>query len=189
MDRNIMVDIETYSTKPNAALIQIGACTFDEKDTFLVSIDPDYYGPYTYDSDPDFHIDPKTVAWWGTQSQEAQDSLSLHLVDTPKEALALFTAWIRSTGFRPNYSGRPTIWANPPQFDLVILRNAMDHCSMDYPWHYRQERCARTIGREFNTFAVGDESRDGLIAHRADHDAIAQARWVKSIYRGLRPSE
>jgi hypothetical protein len=41
--RDIMLDIETLATRNDAAIIQIGACTFDEKSTFIVSVDQDFY--------------------------------------------------------------------------------------------------------------------------------------------------
>ncbi|KKK93085.1 hypothetical protein LCGC14_2696440, partial [marine sediment metagenome] len=60
MSKHLMVDIETLSTRSNAAIVSIGACMFDPNDgwagdnSFIVGVNPDYY--YT----GRFHVDPKT---------------------------------------------------------------------------------------------------------------------------------
>ena len=177
-DKDVMVDIETMSSWPTAAVIQIGACTFDESSLFLVSVVSTFYDNVPLER---YHIDPKTVKWWSEQSEEAKASLNMNLVDTPHEALSLFDEWLRSVGFTATREGRPGIWANPPNFDLTILRNAYRVENRRTPWHYRQERCCRTLWREFGDLVPVDPSDDDLIKHRADHDAVRQARSANKI--------
>lgn len=177
---NVMVDIETYSTENEAAIVQIGACTFDESETFLMSVDHT-----CYDFSP-YNVSRETVKWWGEQSQEAQDSLEINKVDTIGEALDAFADWLVSVGLTPRYDGQPGIWANPPQFDLTILRHAFHVEGIKVPWHYRQERCARTVYREFKDWMPVEAKDEDLIAHRADHDAIRQARSISRTLNAIK---
>lgn len=79
------------------------------------------------------------------------------------------------------------VWANSPTFDCVILRNWFDEFDMKAPWHYRQERCVRTIYAIANSLTGIDVgagySESG--AHDANVDARNQARAVTIALRGL----
>lgn len=197
MTKHIMIDIETYATTADAAIVSIGACTFELGDggtvaageeTFIVGIDPDFY-----DDNPRFFLDPKTEAWWKTQSKEARDSLKINQQQTLPLALDLMNEWFEEAGFdrdaNPFVNSAQRVWANPASFDLVILRNGAKHAygsTEDVPWHYRQETCCRT-----HSWLFANERKDafrnrkvllgGLEPHRADHDAIRQARIVQYI--------
>ncbi len=199
MSKHLMVDIETLSTRSNAAIVSIGACLFNPEleedepcagvlDSFIVGVNPDYY--YT----GRFHVDPKTESWWKRQSKEARAGLKINMASTLPLAMDKFTTWIEEQDFvktdMPWKDGSARVWANPPQFDLVILRNAAQHTygsTNDVPWHYRQETCCRTLA-----YLNPEQARvardtplitNGLVAHRADHDAIRQARVVQLINR------
>jgi hypothetical protein len=186
--RDIMIDIETLATRNDAAIIQIGACTFDEKNTFLVSVDQEFYYQDTQDcqfpEESAYHVDSRTVAWWATQGQEAKDSLAMNVVANPGAALYEFDKWIKSTGFQKSYkfTGR-SVWANGVQFDCSILRYAysIEQGHNDAaPWHYRQEKDSRTLYALFRGIGnVKNVDQTGLIKHRADHDCLRQARGVK----------
>lgn len=193
--RDVMIDIETLATSSNAAVIQIGACTFDEKSEFLVSIDPNGYdGRCGLEEwhDKDYRIDERTVAWWEEQGEAARESLQINQVANPSIALHELEKWLKSTGFQKSYrtSGR-SVWANGVQFDISILRYMYlvergDNNAT--PWHYRQEKDLRTLFRLFaNHFPKGDMNRlrRGLVKHRADHDCIAQVRSLRKILDSL----
>ncbi len=200
MSKHLMVDIETLSTRSNAAIVSIGACMFnpeledDEEPcagvlaSFIVGVNPDYY--YT----GRFHVDPKTESWWKKKSKEARAGLKINMASTLPLAMDKFTTWVEEQGFvkteKPWKDGSSRVWAKPPQFDLVILRNAAQHTygsTNDVPWHYRQETCCRThtyLNKEYAHIARHfPPLTGGLVAHRADHDAIIQARMVQLINR------
>jgi hypothetical protein len=188
-----MIDIETLATRSDAAIIQIGACTFDEKHLFLVSIDRDFYLGDDAPGAADYHTDPKTIAWWDSQPQEAQDSLTMNVVDNPGTALAELDKWIKSTGFQFSYKANArSVWANGVQFDLSILRHAYSiekgH-NDNAPWHYRQERDLRTLFRMLSCRVKSgalNKCREGLVRHRADHDCITQARGLKLLLETIK---
>jgi hypothetical protein len=183
--RDIMIDIETLATRNDAAIIQIGACTLDEKNTFIVSIDQDFYLPEDAPGRDSYTVDPRTVAWWASQGAEAQESLGLNVVSNPASALDKLGAWLKATGFKASYNSGRSVWANGIQFDIPILRYAYSiekgH-NNETPWHYRQEKDQRTLLRMLSRRVkpgVLNEVREGLVRHRADHDCIAQARSLK----------
>lgn len=185
-----MIDIETLATRNDAAIISIGACKFDlgtgmVSDPFLVSIEAT---SYEYNGlEPEFYVDPETQAWWGKQGQEAKDALTINLVPSIYIALDRMNEWFEDSGFKKQYKhGGDRVWANPPQFDLSILRHAASKVygrDNDVPWHYRQECDMRTLCHLNCTVDTYDlpKSCDGLVKHRADHDAIRQAYVVDKI--------
>ncbi len=179
-ENHIMIDIETLATNTNAAIIQIGACTFDEKHIFLGSVASEHY----FESKHDFTVMNKTVEWWESQSEDAKNALRINLEPDLAVLLDKFILWFDHAGFKYSKSGKPGVWANPPQFDLSIIRNALEAHNKPVPWHYRQERCARTIWREFR-HKTGKTISEGLIKHRADHDAMRQARSIAAILSGV----
>lgn len=196
-----MVDIETLSSASNAAIISIGACMFDmtkgadyadPEDSFIVGIDPEFY---TTICPGEFDISARTVKWWSQQSPGARESLRINLMPNLKDALEAFGKWLGDMGFlkdnTPYEKGAARVWAMPSQFDLVILRNAAKYVygsTNDVPWHYRQETDARTYMWTFGDIeAKAQQGRKtngmlaGLIKHRADHDAVRQARVIQYI--------
>ena len=175
----VMVDIETYATEfdkngRGPQILQIGAAysrhgIVEDEELFLVSI--------ADVEDPEYYSSMKTRDWWAKQSKEAQESLHMNLVAGTAEALLAFNRWL--DGIRFN-KGIPkwTIWANPPQFDLTFLQFAYTKEQIELPWHFRQERCCRTIWNELPQVPV--EYPEGLVAHRADHDAVRQLVGIEA---------
>jgi hypothetical protein len=66
---HVMVDLETLSTKSNAAILAIGAVKFTpEKGVY-----DNYYQVVTTPPETEgFHISTETLEWWTKQSAEAQ---------------------------------------------------------------------------------------------------------------------
>ncbi len=67
-----MVDLETLATTPNAAILTIGAVTFNPNgyevyDEFYARVDTESIEPL------DTYIDDGTVKWWSDQDKAAQD--------------------------------------------------------------------------------------------------------------------
>ena len=176
-EADTMIDLETLGVSPTSAIIQIGACTLDERHTFLASVDRQYYEDMHLDRDFRFTYDDATVKWWDEQDDEAKESLKLAVFPTIEAALIAFTSWYESVTRQEDY---PKIWANSPAFDLVILAHAYRVAGMEPPWKFWQERCYRTFKSEFGHFLAKEFDGD-LTPHRADHDAIQQTRRLKLI--------
>lgn len=173
-----MVDIETMGTSPDAAIITIGACIFDP------------YGNDTEDSIPNEHkfsvtisfkdnqangriFDADTIAWWLTQSKEAQGGLQAGDITNIRKALTMYNQFFGSQQFRIN-----RIWAKSPDFDVVILRNALKSQNMMDLFKFWEPRCVRTLTEA--AYPNGDQPTIGVgVAHNALDDAIRQALMVQ----------
>lgn len=178
---DIMIDLETLSTRSDAAIISIGACIFDLKtgeitDTFYKAIglfDQKHYG----------HIDPETVSWW----LEQPDDTRLDIASTSGDQ-TLYEALIKLREFvRRHLTDSSRLWSNGSSFDLVILRNAYQRNQMNVIWKYWQERDCRTIydlAKDICGIDVKSSQRTDTPHHALD-DAIDQSKNVSWAYRSL----
>jgi exodeoxyribonuclease VIII len=155
---DLMIDIETVGTGPEACILTIAAQTFDplgtgyHKQQFYARIDPD--------SQPDRNIEQGTIDWWATQPAAAQEeafgSDNRIPLDTALEELGRLI-W-RSFGSDNRIPldtaleelGRliwrsKSIWANGPTFDMNILEHAYKSFHRPLPWQYYRVRDARTV--------------------------------------------
>ena len=138
---DIIIDIETLSTKTNALILTIGAIKFNRKDcikdikemeTFYLRVDIDSCKKLKMD------IDNDTIKWWENQdtniSYEAlyndKDRINI------KDALNKLSLFIKNSKY---------IWANSPNFDCTILENAFNVCELDIPWKFWNLRDCRTV--------------------------------------------
>ncbi len=165
---HIMLDLETLSTAPDAAIVSIGAQVFYPVAgglgaAFYACIQPEGWKG---------HIDPKTVAWWLQQSDRARCEVVSGTMQTLEHALLDFSAWVLRTSYNGSTSNPVYIWANSPAFDCVILRSAYHRVGLKEPWSFRNERCYRTI-RALNPRVQGPS--DTGCAHNALDDAKWQA--------------
>ena len=162
---NVMIDLETYSTRPNAAIASIGAVKFeDEKivDTFYCTIDPASCRA------AGLHFEKSTLEWWSKQSKEARAALLKDNIDL-EEALTNFEAW---------YGGKslPT-WGNGAAFDNVIMDSAYRALDRKRPWLPWEDRCYRTMKNMVN---IPIDKREGTY-HNALDDALTQTKHLQKI--------
>jgi hypothetical protein len=176
-DKAIMIDIETLSTLPSAAVLSIGACIFDPRgdtieDTFEVVISAQS------NEAEGRHISADTVVWWFGQSEKARQALLTNPTN-------LRNAMLQLTKFIQQHN--PTkFYANDPDFDLVILADAYRSLKLNCPWNFWQSRSCRTLkdlatadGSDFPDFTGGG------VAHAALDDAIKQAMGVQYVFHKL----
>lgn len=163
---NIMLDLETLSTKSNAAIIAIGATRFDHYgiiDRFYEIVDLTSFDPQLFD------IDLATIGWWMQQSDKARE-----IFNQPNKAARLqiilhnFLSWI---------GNKAIIWGNGSDFDNVILANAYRSMDIPVPWEYNNNRCYRTVKNLYPNITI---EREGTL-HNALHDAIYQTDHLLEI--------
>ena len=176
---DIMIDLETMSTLPHAAIIQIGAVEFDLDSG---AIGQTFHAHISLQSNADYarHIDPDTVLWWMKQSDEARAAFLLPNVSLP-EALVSFASWM-------NYRGETKaleIWGNGASFDNVILASAYKACAINTPWRYYNDRCYRTLKARHPSVPM---ERTGT-HHNALDDAISQAMHLIAIHNNAANSD
>lgn len=161
---HMMLDLETLSHHPKAAIAQIGAVIFTLEgiqSPFKVSIDLN-------DAMKWGEVSSETLKWWMLQSDAARNSLvagSDHLVD----ALQKYTQYVAKFGQDVHF------WSHA-SFDFPVLMNAYDALDYPRPIQHRYYRDVRTI-EMFYGDAVNWDSRAG-VHHDALDDAIFQASTV-----------
>jgi hypothetical protein len=174
--KDIMLDLETWGTRPGCALRSIGAVMFDPTseilgEKFYVNIDRascEHSG---------LHVSRDTEAWWEKQSATARDALLVN----PRplgEAVGTFTRFF-------NLNGAARVWSQGANFDEPLLSAVYDLLKVRAPWKFWDSRCTRTIyaaaGLNFNREARAS----GGTHHNALDDAVHQARCVQKSYRML----
>lgn len=129
----VMLDLETYGTKPGAIVVSIGAVRIIGRevtdDHFWVNIDPADSARHGLVRDLD------TMAWWLEQSPHA-----LSLMTTNRwclmDALGLFAEWLGDA---------TELWGNGSDFDNAILAEAYRAAGQRVPWEHWANRCYRTV--------------------------------------------
>lgn len=134
--KDVMIDLETLSTKEDAAIVQIGACYFDRhlgasksiNDKFMVNID--------FSTLNDSHIDPKTVLFWLQQPKEAQNSITQdQLKVSLKDGLEHLNTFIGKADY---------IWCHTT-FDFKILQFHLNRLNISPNFRFSSARDLRTL--------------------------------------------
>jgi exodeoxyribonuclease VIII len=167
---HLMIDIETMGTAPNGAIIAVGARLFT-KDTigkgFEVYVNPELAKQYG-------RVDEETMMWWSKQQQEVHQQVFSGRIH-PADAALKFSQFVKE--HKPD-----TIWAYPPQFDIVILQAWFKAVGLEWPFHYRQERCARTLKAWGAGFGLAyEDCYEGISKHLPLDDATAQAKVIQRV--------
>jgi len=173
MTTRIMLDIETLGIEPGAAILSIGACTFDTDgvgETFYRSIDLESC------QDRGLAIDADTLQWWLDQDADAREQL--------QGGVPLATALSELRDFLDT-AEYEELWANSPKFDMGHLEAAYDALDWTVPWAFYELRDVRTV-KELPG-APGIE-QDG-VEHNALDDAIHQANVVAATLRALEETD
>lgn len=196
---DVMLDLETFGTGTDAAIVSIGAVAFNadgDNDAlwtntpdllanigmgFRLNVDLTQTLPEQRGS-----IDPATVMWWLTQSEDARRSITERPGFWLGEAIHSFTLWVSRLSEKPS---RLRLWSNGPTFDETILRSAFRRYNRDFPISFRGSRCCRTmieLAESFGWRRIPSSEGQGLVAHDALSDAVRQAREVVSQREHLR---
>ena len=174
MNKHGMIDIETLSTSPTAAVIAIGAVAWlegrvEQHETFEVLIDPSIAVGTR---------DPRTLQWWDEQDPSVRGRMFSGKALT-SEALVQLRNWYLRQGIEE-------VWANAPTFDLIILEASFRATGVEIPWMFRDTRCMRTLTRLAKRRGIDYQpAYENRMAHDALSDALAQARAVDLILSKL----
>jgi hypothetical protein len=172
-----MIDLETLSTRTNAAILSVGAALFDP---VAGEIGETYYARVALESATALgHVDGGTVRWWMDQSNAARAE-AFGGQESTYDALIGLVRFLRDK----TDVNSLLVWAAGPTFDVIILESTFRRISIDVPWTYRAPRDVRTV---LGLPGVTKPERDAtLTEHNALADAIHQARCVIAAYRQLR---
>ena len=179
-DRHAMIDIETLDTGISAAIIAIGAVTFDPRG---IGPDEDEFHLTISKKNNIAHgrtVSAQTEAWWAIQSQEAQDSVFKGAHVPLNLALDNLARWLNRMV--------PTctrVWAKSPDFDCSILKHACDEQGIIWPFKFWEQRCCRTAMEmaypegDFPKMAIEGPKHDALV------DAKLQVLEIQHCYHVL----
>ena len=170
---HLMLDIETMGSESYSSIMSIGAVEFDINTGETGEV---FYRNIDLQSCVDLGlvINPKTVIWWLSQSDEAKKDLIGISNVSINEALLDFADFCNK-----DYQ----IWGNSARFDCGILQNAYNKLNIDIPWDFRKERCLRTLV-SFNS-EIKDNYPKQKTAHNPIHDCFYQIGYCSEIWKSL----
>ncbi|MCW7764465.1 3'-5' exonuclease [Photorhabdus luminescens] len=176
---NLMIDLETMGTGPDAAIVAIGAVFFNPSTGEICS---QFYSPVDLASSLSYGgtVDGNTVKWWLRQSVEAR--AEIFRCELPD----LFSVLHDLSDFTQTDIDIK-VWGNGATFDNIILRSAYERCGSPVFWHFWNDRDVRTIvelGHAIGIDPKNDIKFEGT-HHNALADAIHQAKYVSAIYQAL----
>jgi hypothetical protein len=178
MNTDIMIDLETLNTTPDATILTIGAVKFDPfgseikepaMDSFYCKVDLDSCDRIGLTTSDD------TIAWWAGQSKEAQEAAF-----DPEGRIDIEDAFQQLYKF---CWGAKRVWSNGSCFDIIICENVFRRINRAVPWKFWEVRDVRTA------FDLGiNPQRPPVTAHHALEDAWNQAVGIQNVYNTLRTS-
>jgi hypothetical protein len=172
---DVMLDLETLSTRPESVILTLGAVKFDPWGEDVDAESGFYVKPDVDEQlGMDRHVLDSTIEWWGKQPEDVRDEAL-----GPDGRISLDEMTRQLNRF---LVGVENIWCQGPAFDIVILENLYRQLSKPTPWQFWQIRDSRTL------FSVhGDPREKGRkAAHNALMDCYYQATGVQEVYRKLR---
>ncbi len=176
MNTDIMIDLETLATTPDATILTIGAVKFDPfgdeladptMEKFYVKVDVDSCDALG------LRVDNSTVEWWGNQSKEAQDEAF-----SPDNRIPITDAMNQLYKF---CWGSKRVWSHGASFDVIICEHIFRKIGKAIPWQFWTVRDTRTL------FDIGiNPNRPPVLKHHALEDTWNQAVGVQNVYKKLR---
>lgn len=175
--KHVMVDLETMSLSPNAAILSIGAVEFGSE-----GLGEEFYARIRLDSAmrEGGEVSASTIMWWLQQSDAARAEFAKPACAI-NHALEDFSTYLSTIGNVDEIC----VWGNGAAFDNVVLASAYHRLGWTMPWKYWNDRCFRTV----KCLLPQEElpPREGTHHHALD-DAKYQAQCaVKLIKQGVIP--
>lgn len=188
---DVMIDLETLSTGPDAHILTFGAIKFRRDATTLPLEEMDtFYRRISFASNDDIqaHKSSETICWWVKQSAEARREAFASEERVPlADALREFAEWFGDTKSdrtecNSTKSGRTKcIWSHGSSFDITIITEAFRKCKINPPFEFWMVRDTRTAYDLFNV-----KLRDFIDTKRAHHalyDCYHQIQALRSCFR------
>lgn len=175
---HFMLDLETMSLDPNAAIVSIGVVEFDERDIgrqFYVNVDlQDGLSLGLVQSQ-------STADWWAQQDESARAAWQKDPVPVVDALTQLNRYLEQATGGL----GQVRIWGNGSDFDNVVLRSSYKAVGADEPWKYYHNRCYRTMMAQHPLDPDEQPARVGTY-HNALDDALTQTLRLQMVCQKYR---
>lgn len=173
---NIMLDIETLSTKTNALVLTIGVVKFDP---FSDELHDGLHIKLSIDEQISLNrsVLKDTVVWWESQDKEIiEQTFSPENRISVREGLLQLTEYINSANIG-------NIWGQGYGFDMTVLSSLYEDVWLEVPWKFYQERDSRTLFSLLPEDPRPQEAKKTL--HNALSDAYYQAVGVQKAMKFL----
>lgn len=175
MMMDVMIDLETLATVPDAIVVSIGAIAFDIENGVLGQTF--YMAPSVSEQiENGRRLDPDTLKWWMNQSDAAKRVFN-EKSKPVANVLTTMTQWYKSI---PAETKKIQVWGNGSSFDISIMEHIFRQLNIGIPWGYSKVMDLRTFKR---FVAKGVDVRKGGTNHNALDDAKSQAQYVIDQYR------
>jgi len=169
MVQHLMIDIETASTRSDALVLSVGICEFHPYNaSYNRSVATHHRITITEQMLQGRHVDQDTCKWWRKQNLKAKNNT---WSEDGRRQVAELWDYLIDVIEDPKTT---RIWANGVDFDLVVLRSLFEDFYLECPWHFKNQRCMRTL-RDLPGYKPGPKPEN---AHDALADAIYQATTV-----------
>lgn len=145
-----MIDMETFGLTLDTALISMSAmiCDLDDRRGFIIG--NSYHRHIQLEGQTSRKFDGSTIAWWFSQSPEAQKEITVPNRVPIHWVFKDFWTWYKIEAAKELTGGRiQSVWSKGVDFDVAILEHYYKSSSQDTPWHYRDKMCYRTLSQMF----------------------------------------
>ncbi|CAM3961062.1 3'-5' exonuclease [Serratia silvae] len=180
---NVMIDIETGGTGPQAPILSIAAVPFDLNSG---EIGPKFYAVIDLNSELALGAKPDgdTIYWLLSQSAEVREALT----QKPENNAVVLK---RLTSFIKKHSSKELdhvqVWGNGSTFDNTITRTAYQRCGLLPFWAFWNDCDVRTVvkaGRAIGFNPKKEMPFEGEKHHPVD-DAIHQIKYLTAIWKRI----
>jgi hypothetical protein len=180
---HIMLDIETMGTRPGAAIVAIGACTFGDGLNWVRR--RQFRATITLDGQQQrgLHLDEATVTWWLRQSDAARQALTMEGGVQLGTALFQFNDFVNAARDVNGEQSPVRMWGNGANFDPPVIEAAYRACMIKPAWGFRDARCLRTL---LDLAQVDMKAFRHGTAHDALDDAMSQAFAAEAAFATLK---
>jgi hypothetical protein len=173
----VMLDLETFSTRGNAAILIIAAIKFNRDEPIgKIEKTDNFYAKISLESckKVNLHVDSKTVHWWENRDPETKKDIFSEPREELKSVLLKFNRW---------FGKAEKIWSHGASFDVPILSEAYYNCSLEPPWKFWNIRDTRTIF-DLVDMNIKDFPQDNL--HNALHDCWRQIYGLQQCFKKIK---
>lgn len=142
---HVMLDIETLGTRPDAAILQIGAVGFEMASGGRVYNGAKVFNQYV--NPEGMPIDKDTFAWWLAQPEDCRMQMVKMLMTesiSVTKAIGLLMDWPLKVFDMP-WASMEGVWAHGSSFDFGILHTVFGNLGLKPPWRYDKIYDTRTL--------------------------------------------
>lgn len=198
MQTHFMVDIETFGTRSDAAIVSVGAVGFVPSLDLIREIEEgDFSNIVQFQTnvafDPRASVSQGTIEWWLKQSEGARKALIESEKVSEKVAMEKLETFIGHTDGDIFSAATPvkkrTVWANGIAFDIPIIESALIRQGWDpeeLPWKFWNVRDSRTLTNMAKTRFHSRKHLTWLEEHNSVHDCIVQVYDLMKAVRKYR---